>query len=138
MKTIVNRLVRNMAYKHQKLALLGAAALMIAGQCVIAGPVLKIGTEESSYYRDAEIVHAPKPEIPAELHEQCFKSCCLAKFTIKQNGASSVKLLSSTGSAEVDEIAISTLQRWKFKPATVNGKPVESARKIKVEFEVEE
>jgi len=119
-------------------AALGVSAQFFQTQSAFGGPLLKIGTEESSYYKDAEIVHCPKPEIPAELHEQCFKSCCLAKFTIKQDGASSVTLLSSTGSTEVDEIAVSTLQRWKFKPATVNGKPVESAKKIRVEFEVEE
>ena len=122
----------------QRLIYIGLAASWLGLQAAVAGPMLKIGTEESSYYRDAQIVHAPKPEIPSELHEQCFKSCCLARFVIKQDGESSVKLLSSTGSAEVDEIAVSTLQRWKFKPATVNGKPVESAKKIKVEFEVEE
>lgn len=130
---------RFMHLVSKKLIFTGIAVLGISAQTAFAGgPMLKIGTEESSYYRDAEIVHCPKPEIPAELHEQCFKSCCLAKFTIKQDGVSSVKLLSSTGSTEVDEIAVSTLQRWKFKPATVNGKPVESAKKIKVEFEVEE
>ncbi len=122
----------------QKLIFTGIAVVGLGVQTAVAGPMLKIGTEESSYYRDAQIVNAPRPEIPAELHEQCFKSCCLARFIIKQDGNSSVKLLSSTGSAEVDEIAVSTLQRWKFKPATVNGKPVESAKKIKVEFEVEE
>ena len=127
-----------MRQEAKKLILTGIAVLGFSVQSASAGPLLKIGTEESSYYKDAEITHCPKPEIPSELHEQCFKSCCLAKFTIKQDGASSVKLLSSTGSAEVDEIAVSTLQRWKFKPATVNGKPVESAKKIKVEFEVEE
>ncbi len=121
-----------------KAILAGFAVIGLGVQAALAGPMLKIGTEESSYYRDAQIVHAPKPEIPSELHEQCFKSCCLARFIIKQDGNSSVQLLSSTGSAEVDEIAVSTLQRWKFKPATVNGKPVESAKKIKVEFEVEE
>lgn len=122
----------------KKLAITGFALFAFTAQAANAGPLLKIGTEESSLYTDAQIVHSPKPEIPAELHEQCFKSCCLAKFIIKEDGKSSVKLLSSTGSAEVDEIAVSTLQRWKFKPATVNGKPVESAKKIKVEFEVEE
>ncbi len=128
-----------MRFVAKKLILTGIAVFGFSVQSAYAGgPMLKIGTEESSYYKDAEIVHCPKPEIPAELHEQCFKSCCLAKFTIKRDGVSSVKLLSSTGSTEVDEIAVSTLQRWKFKPATVNGKPVESAKKIKVEFEVEE
>jgi len=34
-------------------------------------------------------------------------------------------------------MALSTLRRWKFKPATLDGKSVDSSRKIKVEFEVE-
>jgi protein TonB len=102
-----------------------------------AGPLLKVGTTESSKYEDAMAVDCPRPEIPAELHEQCFKSCCIARFLIKADGKSSVKLISSSGSEEVDDIAIDTLRRWRFKPALLDGKPVESTRKIKVEFEVE-
>lgn len=54
-----------------------------------------------------------------------------------EDGKHTVKLLASSGVPEVDDIALSTLKRWKFKPATMNGKAVESSRKIRVEFEVE-
>jgi protein TonB len=97
---------------------------------------LNLGAEYSSNYKIAEPVYTPEPEISSELHEQCFKSCCIAKFLIKKDGKTSVALLSSSGSSEVDDITLTTLRRWKFKPATLDGQPIDSSRKIKVEFEV--
>jgi protein TonB len=85
----------------------------------------------------AEAVYAPEPEISPELKEQCFKSCCIAKFLIKKDGTTSVHILSTSGSPDVDDIALKALRHWKFKPATVNGEPVESSRKIQVEFEIQ-
>ena len=96
-----------------------------------------LGTDYSSNYKIAEPIFTPEPEISPELKEQCFKSCCIAKFLIMSDGQTSVKLLSSSGSSDVDEIALETLRRWKFKPAQLDGKPVESSRKIRVEFEIE-
>ncbi|HNB21306.1 MAG TPA: energy transducer TonB [Candidatus Melainabacteria bacterium] len=104
---------------------------------VFAEPVFKIGTSEVAKYADALAIECPQPEIPASLHEECYKSCCLARFSINHEGKHEVSIISSSGSDEVDEIALSTLRRWKFKPAMLNGKPVQSVRKIKVEFEVE-
>lgn len=104
---------------------------------VLASQVFKIGTSEVAKYADALAVECPQPEIPASLHEECYKSCCLARFCINHEGKHEVTIVSSSGSDEVDEIALSTLRRWKFKPAMLNGKPVQSVRKIKVEFEVE-
>lgn len=106
-------------------------------QLAYASPKYSIGTAESSTYNEAQAISCPSPEIPAELHELCFKSCCIARFIIRPDGKSSVKLISSSGSPQVDDIALSTLQRWRFKPAMLNGRPVQSTRKVKVEFEVE-
>ena len=98
---------------------------------------LSIGAEYSSSYKIAEPVYSPEPEISPELHEQCFKSCCIAKFLVKATGKTSVELVTSSGCAEVDDMALVTLRRWKFKPATLDGQAVDSSRKIRVEFEVE-
>jgi protein TonB len=111
-------------------------ALNCLGAPSFASPTFSIGTQESSNYAEAEVLSAPHPEIPSSLHENCFKSCCIARFLIGTNGKASVKLISSSGNEEVDDIALKTLQQWKFKPATIDGKPIESARKIRVEFEV--
>ncbi|HEY9785280.1 MAG TPA: energy transducer TonB [Candidatus Obscuribacterales bacterium] len=114
------------------------ASLAMLGSAPIAqGDVLlKGGTQESARYEDASIVDSPQPDIPPEMHESCFKSCCIARFVINPDGKHLVSLISSSGSEDVDDITLSTLRRWKFKPAMLNGKPVRSTRKIKVEFEV--
>lgn len=104
---------------------------------VLASEIFKIGTTEEAKYSDALAVECPQPEIPSSLSEECHKSCCMARFCITHEGKHQVSIVSSSGSDEVDEIALRTLRRWKFKPAMLNGKPVQSVRKIKVEFEVE-
>lgn len=114
-------------------ALTANAPISVAAESTAA--TFKIGTQESSNYMDAEVVDSPRPEIPSELYEQGLKSSCVARFSIRDTGKFSVKLVSSSGSQEIDDIALKTLQLWKFKPATVDGKPIESSRKIRVEFE---
>jgi TonB family protein len=69
--------------------------------------------------------------------EQGIKTNCTAKFAIAPTGKSTVELISSTGSSEVDELTLGTLRTWRFRPASLSGSPVASVRKIKVEFEVE-
>lgn len=95
-----------------------------------------VGTEEQVSFVEAKPTYNPAPAIPPEKHEQSFKSYCLARFHISADGKSKVKLVSSSGSHEIDEITLTTLRRWKFKPAMLDGSPVESTRRIKVEFEV--
>ncbi|HEY9757059.1 MAG TPA: energy transducer TonB [Oculatellaceae cyanobacterium] len=107
--------------------------------CQTAGQArtLTIGTESSSSFNPPQPVFAPEPIIPEHLHEQCFKSCCIAKFFVKADGNTSVQLISTSGSDEVDELTLETLRRWRFKPATLDGSPVEGSKKVQVEFKVE-
>lgn len=95
-----------------------------------------VGAEESVDYVEAKPTFNPPPDIPTERKELCFKSFCLARFYIASDGKAKVKLVSSSGSKEIDEITLATLRRWKFSPAMLDGKPVASTRRIKVEFEV--
>ena len=110
--------------------------LFIGNTKLVSATTLSIGTEYSSSYKIAEPIYSPEPEISAELKEECFKSACTAKFIIKADGKISVSLLTSSGSPEVDDIALTTLRRWRFKPATLDGSPIESIRKIRIEFEI--
>jgi len=113
------------------------AMVMVQLAPSVCGRTLSIGTDSSATFTPAQAVFSPEPEIPAHLQEECFCSYCIAKFSIKPNGASSVQLLTSSGSTEVDELALETLRRWKFKPATMDGAPIEGTKKIKVEFKIE-
>lgn len=97
----------------------------------------KLGTQESNHLVPAEPLDCPQPIITEEMLEQGIKTDCTAKFAIAPTGKSTVELLSSTGSSEVDELTLGTLRTWRFRPASLSGSPVASVRKIKVEFEVE-
>jgi len=116
--------------------LLPAVSLLLFQTAATAGPLLKIGTQESSTYHDAEVVFSPKPEISAELKEECLKTSCGARFAVSEEGKTTVRLVTSTGSTDVDETVMSTLRLWKFKPATVDGKPINSNRTLRIEFEI--
>jgi len=99
---------------------------------------LSIGTDSSSNFNPPQAIFAPEPVIPEHLQEQCFKSCCIAKFLVASTGKTTVQLVSTSGSSEVDEITLETLRRWKFKPATLDGAAIEGSKKVQVEFKVEQ
>ena len=119
------------------MALASAAGLALAAVGGATAKTYDAGTEAGAEFVQAQVVESPQPVIPPALHENCFKSCCLARFMIAADGKSKVKLLSSSGSDEIDDITLETLRKWKFKPAMLDGKPVASTRRIKVEFEVD-
>lgn len=124
-----------------------AASVVIVTSVVIIGTAAKpagaqiktfsAGTANTATFLDAKLLSNPLPKIPPHLHEECFKSCCIARFKIDEKGQYQVRLISSSGNHEIDEITLSTLRRWKFKPAMLDGKPVATTRRIRVEFEVE-
>lgn len=114
-----------------------AFALFITCVTQVNAELIKTGIQESTEFVEAEAVSAPQPIIPSELYEEGMKCSCVARFTILDSGKTRVKIVSSSGNHEVDCIALRTLQRWIFKPAMLNGKPVESNRKVKIHFEIE-
>lgn len=103
----------------------------------VQAETFKLGTQESNHLVPAEPLDCPQPIITEEMLEQGIKTNCTAKFAIAPTGKSTVVLLSSTGSSEVDELTLGTLRTWRFRPASLSGSPVASVRKIKVEFEVD-
>lgn len=103
---------------------------------VAYGDQFTLGAQESSDFQGAEVISAVKPEVPEELKEECLEACCVAKCTVLANGKTKVALVHSCGCPQADDIALNALRRWKFRPARLNGKPVESCRKIKVEFQI--
>lgn len=112
----------------------------VAAVLVSTGAVAKTydtGTESGAEFVPAKAVDCPCPDIPSDLKEETMKCCCVARFAIDQEGKCKVRLVSSSGSDEIDDITLRTLRKWKFKPAMLDGKPVSSTRRIKVEFEVD-
>lgn len=96
-----------------------------------------LGTQEESKMVDAKVIESPPPEIPTDLRDEAFKSSVSVRFNIEADGKVGVKLLDSSGSEDIDKLILGTLKKWKFKPATVDDRPVPSSRKLKIELEIE-
>ena len=112
------------------------AAIVLACPSMVA-KTYDTGTETGAEFVPAKPIASPCPCIPSDMKEECMHSCCTARFQIAQDGKAKVKLLSGSGSDEIDDITLQTLSKWKFKPAMLDGKPVPSTRRIKVEFQVD-
>lgn len=114
----------------------GAVSSGLPCQMALA-ETFKLGAQESESLEPAEPIFAPSPVITEEMLESGIKAFCVARFEISPLGKHVVHLVTSTGSAEVDELTLSTLRTWRFRPGKRGGQPAASVRKIKVEFEVD-
>jgi protein TonB len=79
----------------------------------------------------------PKPQIPDDLRTEALDKTCVAEFTVGPDGApTNVKITQSTGNNELDRLALDAARKWKFKPATRDGQPIQSQVRLHVEFQV--
>ncbi len=76
------------------------------------------------------------PSLPAELRREVAQSSVLVRVDIAVDGSCSVTLLESSGNAEVDRMAVETLQQWTWQPAMRQGEPVQSSKRFRYELEV--
>ena len=78
-------------------------------------------------------VSQPKPVLPDDINFDDIPSSFFGLFTIRPDGTADVKMVSSSGNSRVDQIALNAARQWKFRPATLNGKPVQSYERLEVE-----
>lgn len=79
----------------------------------------------------------PKPEIPDDLRQDAIDKTFVAEVTVGTDGLpTEIKTAQSTGNDELDRLALDTARRWKFKPGTRDGEPVESTVRLHIEFQV--
>ena len=83
----------------------------------------------------AEPVSQPQPKIPDDLNADGVPPDFKAVFTIRADGGVSVRMTASTGNSTLDALALDAARRWTFRPATVDGKPVDSFRRFVIQFE---
>jgi protein TonB len=89
-------------------------------------------------FSEAQPVYSPQPDIPDSLREEAMDKTCVALVTIQPDGRpSDIQIVTSSGNNDLDQLAINTARKWKFKPATENGAPVVSQVRLHIEFEVE-
>jgi TonB family protein len=85
----------------------------------------------------AQLRYAPTPKIPANLRSDSANGTVRVRFTIKSDSSTTVEMISSSiGNTQIDQVILDTLRRWKWKPATKDGKPVESTVNQTISVEI--
>ncbi len=84
----------------------------------------------------AEPLSQPRPAIPDALRDADLNAAFEGVFTVRTDGTATVKMISSTGNAALDSLALDAARRWTFRPATRDGQPVESFLRLRIEFDV--
>jgi len=87
--------------------------------------------------REAVALTSPVPQIPDSLRSESLKTFIRARFDIAADGTAQVTLLTSSGSAELDQLTLQTLRQWRWKPALQNGVSVPSIERLRIEYEVQ-
>ncbi len=82
-------------------------------------------------------VYSPAPVIPNYLRDQNLKTSVVIEFLITAQGQVTPELLDSSGSPELDAIALETVRKWQFKPAAQDNVPVDSKTRLRILFEVD-
>lgn len=81
-------------------------------------------------------IYAPSPVIPEYLRDQEFKSIVVIDFMVSALGASSPRLVSSSGNEELDALALKTASLWQFRPAEKDHKPIDAKVRLNIVFQV--
>lgn len=89
-------------------------------------------------YKEPDIAFGPQPTIPEDLQNEALETTFIAEFEVGPDGVPiSVTTAKSTGNNELDKVALETARKWRFKPASLDGKGITSKVRLKMEFTVE-
>ena len=79
----------------------------------------------------------PQPVIPDDLRAEALDKTCVVACVVSPEGKpTDVKVSQSSGSDELDRLALDAARKWKFKSGTRDGEPVESTVNLHIEFQV--
>ena len=84
----------------------------------------------------AHLLSQPLPELPDDLRDAAYRATAIARFTVHADGTADVELIHPTPMPRLNQILLDALHRWRFAPATQNGRPVESRQDVRVHFNV--
>jgi protein TonB len=94
-------------------------------------PLVPVLTEVAATYN-------PSPTIPDDLRSEAMDTTVTAQFMVGTDGVPArVKIVKSSGNDQLDRLALDTARKWRFKPATRDGQPIESRVVLHIEFEVQ-
>jgi TonB family protein len=81
-------------------------------------------------------IFSPSPVIPSYLQNRDLEASVIIDFFVNALGESSPRLAGSSGNEELDAIALATAEKWQFRPAEDDRKPIDSKVRLRIVFEV--
>lgn len=86
-----------------------------------------------------EAVHTVSPVYPAEARKNHIEGTTVVKAVIDEQGeVQDLTVTKSSGHPGLDQAAIDAISQWRFKPATLDGKPVAVYYNLTTDFRIEE
>ena len=83
----------------------------------------------------AKLIHSELPKYPKDAKKAGISGTVVLKATIAKDGRVKDPEYVS-GPEELTDAAIKAVQKWKYQPMLLNGKPVEVSTNISVEFKL--
>ena len=102
-------------------------------------PQNKSGNLTSMSFQEAVLISSVRPRYPHQARLDGAEGTVYLKVLISTTGKiTDSKIIRSSGREDLDRAAITTVrEKWRFKPATLSGKPVESEKTILIEFRLQ-
>jgi TonB family protein len=86
-------------------------------------------------YQGPKGIDVPLPTYPVSERRDRAEGWVIVNFMIDRQGKPyELSVADSTGNHVLEQAALEQVQKWRFEPATLNGKPVDAGDHVKMEF----
>lgn len=100
-----------------------------------AGPDVGASPGKSGSDHGPQAVYTPAPAYPPRAAQRRINGYVVVQYTVNTEGQTeNVQVLSGQPSGLFDRNAVRAVERWRFKPAVENGKPVARVVKQRIDF----
>lgn len=92
-------------------------------------------TTASAFAQEAPVpLRTAPPEYPEELRQDGVRGLVTVKCAIDEQGNVTEATVEKSSNAAFDKAALAAIKKWKFKPASQDGKPVAVKISIPIKF----
>jgi TonB family protein len=132
--------VRSIVFKRRRFATLSVAVAiyvsLTATQAADEKPQPQNDVRvHSDVYTPIIAISKNLPEYPYEARSEAAEGWVNVSFMVSPNGTPyEIYVSESTGNKELERAALDAVKAWRFKPASINGQPIDSATSAKLRF----
>jgi len=93
------------------------------------------GTGEGTGEGNAVGIYTPAPAYPSDMRRRNIEGSVLVELAIASDGSCAVRqILESSGFSPLDDAVQSAVLRWKYRPASVDGRPDFMTKRLRFTF----